>query len=162
MERCAGHDQLVKDAGMATAAGLEHGKQLSNIFTRLIEIKTAIDQNHVKDENRDLAISALQDSIEKVDRKIENGLRHEISCCASDIRKIMACVDQRKIERKAEARRGIRGFLAIGWTEFRHKTSFLLVTSFIVISAWFVMWVASRIYSKYEGPAALLKLFGIG
>jgi hypothetical protein len=103
MERCAGHDQLVKDAGMATAAFAEHGKQLSNIFDRLLEIKTAIDQNYVRAEHRDQAVATLQDSIEAVDRKIENGLRHEVSRCAENIRQIMACFEQRKTSREADA-----------------------------------------------------------
>lgn len=150
VEKCSNHDDLVAAAAKGTALDEERGKQLDAIFHSLREIRTAIDQNQVRAESRDVAIVAVKNCIETVDRKIENGLR-------SEIRKILSIVDKRAIEREEAAGKGFVAFLTPGIKEFKNKLSFILVTGFFIS----LLWLALQTVGKMAiGDVA--KFFGIG
>lgn len=150
MEKCANHDDLVAAAAAGSALDEERGRQLDAIFHSLREIRTAIDQNQVRAATRDEAIIAVRNCIETVDKKIENGLR-------SEIRKILAIVDQRKVEREEAVGKGFGAFLQPGWNEFKSKASFIIVTGTIVGLVWLVAQTVGKL-----AITDILKFFGLG
>jgi hypothetical protein len=160
--RCEGHDDLVRSAGMTLQAAQEHTRQLSDIFGKLEDIKTAVDQNQVRAMQRDEAVENLQCSVKAVDVKIENGLRSEVRQMSECIKKMVEAAERRKAVRDEEARTGIRGFLATGWGQFKRQASLILVAGTLILSAWFVIFVTTKIGFFHEGPLPILKLFGIG
>jgi hypothetical protein len=164
MENCKGHDQLVREAAMGNAMVAEHGRQLTNISDMLIEVKTAVEQNQVRALARDEAIVAVNECIRKVDRKIENGLRSEVQDITRNLATLIECIEKRKAQRGAEVKRpkGIKAFIVPGWDRFKSEASFIFVTGSILLTVWFVFWSASKMAIFHEGPAGLLRMFGIG
>lgn len=165
MEKCSGHDNLVKDAAMGTAMFAEHGRQLSGIFDALSEIKTMVDQNQVRAATRDIAIVDLKECITEVDGKIENGLRAAVTKMALQMEGVVGIIDKRREDRSehnGDSERGVKGFLRPGWKKFQNEASFIVVTASIITGIWFVIWGGSKLAIFHEGPAGLLKLFGIG
>lgn len=162
MERCEGHDSLVMTVSRAAEATEQHGRQLGKIFEMVREIKEAVDKNAVRAEGRDEALAALGETIRTIDHKIENGLRSEVRECAAKIREMMGCLDARRRERAAEEIRSRQRFLRRGWEEFKRKASFILVASTIVVGGWLFLYALTRIGIFHEGPAGILRLFGIG
>lgn len=162
MERCEGHDSLVMTVSRAAEATEQHGRQLGKIFEMVREIKEAVDKNAVRAEGRDVALATLSETIQKIDHKIENGLRSEVRECATKIREMMGFLDARKKERVMAEVHSRQRFLRRGWDEFKGKAAFILVSSTIIVCAWLVVYILTRIKIFHEGPAGLLRLFGIG
>jgi len=162
IQHCASHDEVVRIAGRSLQVAEEHGKQLSNIFEKLGEIQTSVDQNYVRAEHRDEALADLQVCVNTIDEKIENGLKAEIAAAAKNVRELKACMEQRKIIRDENAKTGIRGFVTMGWIKFRDQASFLLVTGTIIISVWLLLWITAKMAIFHESPEKLLKFFGVG
>jgi hypothetical protein len=160
--RCEGHDELVKQAGMNLQATLDHTRQLSSIFNTLGEIQTTVDINMTRAEHRDQILQTLQDSVDAVNTKIENGLRSEVRTISNCIKSMTEASEKRKVEREEERKRGVRGFIHSGWTQFKSHASFILVTTTIITSLWFVVWGFSKVAIFNEGPAGMLRLFKIG
>ena len=162
MEQCEKHGELMRDVGMILQAKEEHGKQLSNIFEKLKSIQTAVDQNCIRAENRDKALVVLQECVNLIDYKIENGLRSEVLVATKNVKELKECIEHRRIIRDENAKRGIRGFVTMGWIKFRDQSSFIFVTGTIISMVWFLLWILSKTSLFSDGPIKILKFFGIG
>ena len=155
-------DAIAMALGKATKAVEMHEEVLSTIFEKLDSIKTAVDQNIVHAENRDCKLAELKEDVAKIDRKIENGLRSEVRETKAELVKMQACLERRKKEKELEEQRGVYGFFHRGFAQFRDKGSYIVVTSIILGTAWFVLWSFAKIVFFHEGTSKILKMFGLG
>lgn len=155
-------EKLIAATARAETIDKEHARQLSGIFDKLDGIHTSIDQNTVRAEQRDRAVARIDKCVTEINRKIENGMRLEMQEMGGQIKNILGIVDQRKGEREEEDRSGLWGFLRPGWNEFKHKASFIVVTAVIIGTAYTFVWGVSRWTIYKEGPASVMKFFGLG
>lgn len=160
--RCEGHDELVKTAGRNLQAAEEHGKQLSRIFDKLNNIETSVDQNQVRALVRDENIRLVRVAVEIVDAKIENGLRSQVQEIAACIKKMAEATERRRVERDEEAKTGVKGFLTVGWNQFKSQAAMIFVTGTIITLLWLMVFVITKVGLFHEGPMPLLNLFGLG
>ena len=149
--------------GKAEQAVETHNEQLSAIFCELKDIKTAVDQNAIRAENRDTKLAELKEDVAEIDRKIENGLRSEVRETKAELQKMQFCLERRKREKALEDERGVYGFFRRGFAQFKERGSYIVVTSMIIGAAWLVLWVFAKVFIFHEGAGGkILKIFGLG
>lgn len=154
-EHCEGHDSLVRSAGEATAAYLEHGKQLEKLFRLVESIKEVVDRNEVRAKTRD-------DKLDEINHKIENGLRSTIEETKNKVDALTICLERRKQLREAAEKKGFNAWLSRGIDGFKERSAYVVITAAIVGGVWFIIWIATKIQFFHEGPKWVLKIFGIG
>jgi hypothetical protein len=160
-EHCPGHDALVSLASAAATSTKAHGEQLSEIFNLLRLVKEMADKNEVRALHRDSELIKLQDCIESVDRKIENGLRGDIQNCLRQIGDIASSIERRRVERILQAKKGVRGFLKTGVFEFRRQFAFIFIAGCAGLIIWAVVCSISKLGLAGKGPMEILKYFGV-
>ena len=150
MEQCEKHGEMMQVMGEQVEANRIQTKQIGEIFTLLSSIKTSIDQNAVRAEARDQKLC-------EIDRKIENGLRSEVTKMSRAVEQMTACMDRRKRERELERETGVEGFFRKGWVKIYNNGGLLA----ILAVAYLIMWTLKQL-GLFDSPAHLLKLLGGG
>ena len=148
--------------GALTAATTLHTGELSTLFEKFDDLKESVDKNLAKADYRDKALEAVQKSIDGVNSKIENGLRKEVRDTSEKVDKLGACIERRKIEREEMDKKGIRGYFKRGFEEFRYKSAYILTTSLILGTVFFIIWVSAKVSLFHEGLPWILHAFGLG
>jgi len=142
-----------------------HNENVNRIFILLGEIKTEVDKNTVRAEQRDVALNEIANSVVAVDRKIEtvnskieNGLKTSIREIDVKVTGLGDCLDRRKLAREKAEQEGLDGFFKVGWKKFKAQGGFVV----ILLAIWFVIWMLGKTELFKESPVGLFKLFGIG
>ena len=145
--QCEKHGEMMQVVGEQVEANRIQTKQIGEIFTLLSSIKTAIDQNAVRAEARDQKLC-------EIDRKIENGLRSEVTKMSRAMEQLTICMDRRKKERD----RGVEGFFRKGFRKIYENGGVIV----IVTLGYLVLWALVKTKMFGEMPMGLLKLLGLG
>ena len=147
MEQCEKHGEMMQVVGEQVEANRIQTKQIGEIFTLLSSIKTASDQDAVRAEARDQKLC-------EIDRKIENGLRSEVTKMSRAMEQLTICMDRRKKERD----RGVEGFFRKGFRKIHDNGGMITILAI----GYAVLWVLARLKVFGEEPAGLLRLLGVG
>jgi glutaredoxin 2 len=137
MDQCERHGDLMKSIGALEKASETHGDMLSEIFDIVRNIKESVDKNGVAAQQRDKALEETKSSIQKVDSKIENGLKMKVDKLSDQYDEFLKCYTKH-----AEARKkGFRGVMNRAWTQFLDKLGFL----FLVVVALLILCALQKI-----------------
>jgi len=150
MGECEKHGDMMRVIGEQVEANRQQTEQIGAIFKLLGEIKTTIDQNAVRAEVRDAKLC-------EIDRKIENGLRSEVTGMSRKMEQLITCMDRRKRERDLERETGVEGFFRKGWVKIYNNGGLLA----ILAAAYLIMWTLKQM-GLFDSPAHLLRLLGGG
>ena len=140
----------------------EHGKQLDKLSDKIDLLRGSLEDNLVHAKGRDDRLDNITTMVRDIDKKIENGLRSEVQDTKKQVEIIMKCLERRKKERELEKEKGVAGYWRRGWLAFRDKSAFIVVTTTIIMSIYFFLWIIMKIELFNEGPGSILKLFGVG
>ena len=147
MKQCERHGEMMQVMGEQVEANRIQTKQIGEIFTLLSSIKTSIDQNAVRAEARDQKLC-------EIDRKIENGLRSEVTKMSRAVEQMTTCMDRRKKERD----RGVEGFFRKGFRKIYENGGVIV----IVTLGYLILWALDKAKIFGEAPVGLLRLLGLG
>ncbi len=156
---CKQHDTIVEKLKAITDRYEGHEEWLSELKVKVEDMHTKLTENLVRADYRDQRLEEIMTKVDRIDVRIENGLKTElhrtsakVDAIESKVNNIEDCIEKRRKEHKYRDEHGLRGALSRGF--------FWIIEKSVPIALFLILYLMLRMGFLLDAERAA-GLFGV-